>query len=365
MANAFEFAELSVDDERWRSFLSGTQADIYHLPEYVALEASRSGSRPAAALVTWSGGSLLVPYLVRALPYPSRGVDRDAMSPYGYSGALLAGDADRSTLEAATAALFEGMRESGYCSLFLRMHPILDAANGGFERVLHLTGETVVVDLDRSPDELWRGLRKSARRDIRRARDRGLTFEMRRPEGEDLATLAAIYEDTMTRVNAAASYFDFDLSYFDRLAQHLGDRLDVSTVSLGERTLCAGISSRMGAVVQSLLGGTRSADLKLHPSVLEIYGMLSWYQERGARIVNLGGGLGAERDSLFRFKQAFSHLTRPFFTGRIVLDRVTYDEQARLHASANGVSREELDQGFFPAYRAPVREAASSTPAAT
>lgn len=347
-----EFSELAPTDPLWAEVVSSAEHDIYHRPGYLALEARRAGYRAAAAYVSWGSGGLLVPYLVR----PVEGADgvQDAASPYGYSGALLAGESDLPTREAAVARLWQGVRELGYCSVFLRMHPLLTAAHDGFgAAALQPTGEVVVIDLSRSDDELWQGVRKENRRVIRRSREAGMAVEIGSSTGAQLQELTDIYFETMRRVDATPFYFTFDHGYFSALGAELGDDLALSTTSLGSTLLSASLWSRAGGIVQALLGGTRTGALRMQPNVLETYEAMLWHREAGATVMNLGGGVGARRDSLFRFKQSFSPDTRAFFSVRMVLDEERYRSLTLERARALGAAADQLAAtGFFPAYRA-------------
>ncbi len=350
MAN-IEYIEIDPDDVRWRDALAACEHDIYHLPGYVALEAARTGTRAAAGYVCWDTGAMLVPYLVREVPgHPEL---TDVVSPYGYSGALLVGDSDEETRREAVRCLFDGLGETGACSLFLRMHPLLDAANDAFgPDHLHRTGDTVVVDLTLPEDELWQNLSKDVRRVIRRAREQGLQAEMVRP-GPFLDVYASIYRETMERVEASDDYFSFNRDYDRALLDALGGRLHMSLVRLEDEVLSASLNSLSGGVVQSLLGGTRTAALPMRPTVLETYAAMEWFRAAGGRVLNLGGGVGGSHDSLFRFKQSFSKDTRAFYSVRAVLQPDSYSSLVDDRARALGVSVDQLaGTGYFPSYRA-------------
>ena len=345
------FHEVGPEDARWSSALSYGRHDIYHLPGYAALEARRVGARPAAGLVLSGGGALLVPYLVRPLEGPAGGTD--VASPYGYSGALFLGAWDRDARREAVRCLLDGLRDAGHCSLFLRLHPILDDVADAFpEGLIHQTGETVVVDLTRPLDELYAKVRKSERYVARRLTREGYQIDFLPADGA-LDAYDEIYRETMERVGAAADYFTFDLAYDRALAALLDDRLEVAVVSLGGKPLSAKLYSSSGGVVQNLLGGTRTDALRAQPSVLEAVAAIAHYRERGERVLHLGGGLAGQRDSLFRFKAGFSGTFKMFSTARVILDERRYDLSVRRRAGELGVDPAALlSVGYFPAYRA-------------
>lgn len=348
---AFEFLELDPADSLWLAGVATAEHDIYHRPSYSKLEAGRTGHRAAAGYVSWATGAMLVPYLVRSI----EGTDlSDLVSPYGYSGALLLGESDASTRSGAVQALWNGLREAGYCSAFLRLHPLLTAAHDAFApEDLHLTGEVVVVDLTKAPEDIWTGMRKEARRVVRRSREAGISVEFCEAGATALREFSEIYIETMRRVGAADLYYTLDHDYFRALSRGLGEDLELSVATAGDSVLCSGLWSQSAGIVQSLLGGTRTDALRLQPNVIETYAGILHYREMGAKMLNLGGGVGAQRDSLFRFKRSFSPDTRAFHSVRKVLDEATYKALTLERARAIGTTAEQLASiGYFPAYRA-------------
>lgn len=349
---ALEFHELDPGDDRWGAVLGDVRHDIYHLPDYVALEASRTGGRPAAALVSGRGGGLLVPYLVRDVD-GAPGVT-DLSSPYGYSGALFFGGWDAEARRGALMFLLDSLRERGHCSLFLRLHPVLSGAESAFpEGTIHPTGETVIVDLQKSTDELWGDIRKSERYQARRLARDGYVAHFE-PYAGVIDDFHEIYSETMRRVGATEEYFSFNLGYFRQLVRILGSRLTVCTVRRGDDVVSAKLYTESSGIVQNLFGGTYTRALRDQPSVLELTEAIKYFKTRGAAVMNLGGGLGGSHDSLFHFKASFSSELKTFSTARVVLDAPCY---ARLSATRSQQMNIDMDKlaamKFFPLYRTP------------
>ncbi|MEZ0231144.1 MAG: hypothetical protein ACAI25_21185, partial [Planctomycetota bacterium] len=103
-------------------------------------------------------------------------------------------------------------------------------------------------------------------------------------------------------------------------------------------------------IAQYVYAATADAFLRVAPSKLVLSCARDWVKEAGCRVLNLGGGLGARRDSLFHYKMGFSRVTAEFATFRMVLDEVRY--AALVEAALGGSLPRETDQEFFPAYRA-------------
>jgi len=83
-----------------------------------------------------------------------------------------------------------------------------------------------------------------------------------------------------------------------------------------------------------------------------IHAAREWAKERGNRILHLGGGNGAQHDSLFYFKAGFSKERHPFITWRIITDEAAYDTLVGRWQACLNVRAGERN-GYFPAYRDP------------
>ena len=113
-------------DRRWRDTLATIRHDFYHLPGYVSLESSRLGGTAMAAYVEQPGVRLLLPVIRRAIP----GSDAfDLVSPYGYPSPIAQFE-DVALLRGAFSAVVQTLRERGFVSMFVRLHPILELPDG-------------------------------------------------------------------------------------------------------------------------------------------------------------------------------------------------------------------------------------------
>ena len=353
---------LTPDSSRWRSLLDHTPHDIYQLPDYLLVEAARTHTLPEVMVVEAEGRVLLAPYLLRRcgdLAADGWEADQlDAVSPYGYPGLLLneAARGDGAFLDRAIAQLCQGLKEKGVCSAFFRLHPWLNAdfrtGVPGCTVVDH--GETVAIDLTQSEEQLWNQTKSGHRNKINRCRRQGWVAKLV-PCTTHLPVFVDIYTETMARVGATGTYFEFDQGYFEGLHQALGDRLHLCVVEAEGETVSAGLYTVSHGIVQALFGGTRTAFLKQSPTTLETDGVRQWAKERGDRVLHLGGGVGAARDPLFEFKAGFSPGRWRFQSLRLVSDPAQYQALVNRRAKALGVAPDTLSQGrFFPAYRATV-----------
>ena len=273
---------------------------------------------------TLAVGPLLVPVLVRDIPGSERS---DAISPYGYPGASVAGDPEPVDPAAVDWS------QTGLVSLFVRDRI------GGEKAFAGGTERSVVQIHDPDTD---RGIRSRLAEQVRSNERAG--WEVRTPAGPDStaterAAFHSLYTQTMERTGASERYL-FTPGYFDAVMRF--DRSWLLLASSPEVGAGAGaIAAVSDGVLHYYLGGTADAALEDSPFKNVVVAMLDLADELGIPL-NLGGGL-VTGDGLEGFKRGFANAELPFVTHEIVCDPGAYE---RLSAG-----RDAGD--FFPAYRAP------------
>ena len=113
--------------------------------------------------------------------------------------------------------------------------------------------------------------------------------------------------------------------------------------------IAAGLFSEVCGIVQFHLSGTLPERRDDSPSRVMLDFVRLWAKERGNRTFHLGGGLGAQEDSLWEFKRGFSEGRAVFRSWRLWGDpdaRADVMERWRLSTGLSAPS-----PGFFPPYR--------------
>ncbi len=353
----------------WQEVLDLLPHDIYHLPRYLELEARRYQAMAEAVLIKHDGELFFLPYLIRRCGEELRGINSpadnnvnpnelgfDVVSPYGYPGILLSQRAidNPAFLSEAILMLKVAWRDRKICSAFLRMHPSLNEYlldNPELESV-RTVSDTVSIDLHMTDAEMWGVTRKGHRSGINKCKREGFTARML-PVGESIDLFSQIYEETMTRVGAAITYYSFNRDYFRDLHGAIGDRMHICLVEKDGKPAATGLYSESCGMVQSLLGGTCNEFLPFSPALLEADFMRGWARDRGNRWLHLGGGVGGEQDSVYRSKSGFSKTCHPFMTLRLVIDEHRYEALVYRRTQHLNLAPGSLEQSsYFPAYRA-------------
>jgi CelD/BcsL family acetyltransferase involved in cellulose biosynthesis len=242
-----------LPEAAWREFVAATPgANIFHTPELFRVFARTPGYRPALWAATESGGrplALLAPTEVAVLGGPARRLTARSVA---YGSILVSPDeAARDALGPLLAAyakaagrqvLFTELRNLADMSI---VRPALEA--GGFVFEEHLN---YLIDLGRSPEEIWAGIRTNARRNIQKAQREGVVIEE--------ASLAA-------QVSQAYAVLQ---GVYRRLQVPLADR------SLFEEAFSTLHPAGMFKIIQATVGGTLAGVMTL---LLHGETIIYWY----------------------------------------------------------------------------------------
>jgi len=344
----------------WDGCVTICSHDFYHLSSYHRLAEHRGEGEARLLVYRENEEHVALPILVKRVSSVG-GLESssrvDVTSVYGYSGPVaVPGGVSPECAERFQAAVRNYFAEIEVCCAFARLHPLLDQTGllDGLGE-LRRSGTTISIDLGLPLDEQWSGFRKGHKYDIKKLRRESYSC-IHDTELVHLDAFADLYSGTMERLGAAAS-LRFDREYFRSLFG-LSD-VDVELfVCLNRGELaCGAIFTLCDGIAQYHLSGTSAPFLKNAPTKLVIDEARKWAQERGARVLHLGGGAGSAEDSLFRFKSGFSKQRHEFVTWRFIVEEDEYADLIRQRAQFLAEDeRGLLSSPFFPAYREPREE---------
>lgn len=343
----------TAQEQEWKGVLAQvTQHDFYHLAAYHRLAEER-GEGTAHLFAHRDGGyTIALPLLLRPVEADGGETWSDATSVYGYAGPLAShADMPASVVRDFQEALKVALAERRVVAVFSRLHPLIPQT-GMLDGLgdCRPEGATVSIDLTLPPEAQRAQYRSSMRTGLNKLRREGLVC-LRDGAKRHLPEFTGIYHQTMRRVNAHGSYF-FEPEYFTRLASGLGPALELFVVTFNGAVIAGALFTICDGIVQFHLCGTGDDFVKLAPTTLLIDTVRLWANDRGARALHLGGGVGSAEDSLFRFKAGFSDRRHSFSTWRWVLEPDAYRELCERHArrhAGQGVRWTSAD--YFPQYR--------------
>ena len=348
---------LDIKDPSWSKVLNKIPHDVYHLPEYVSLDAERTQTTPEAFLLEDGDKIFFVPYLLRSCAdiYSAEQTEiYDVISPYGYPGILVGQTSDDTPgfADFALKQFYQTLKQRNVCSVFMRLHPILgeDFSNIFKSNPFRENGKTVSIDLTLDEGQLWAKTRKGHQSTINKCLRLGLTARVV-SFAEYMDEFITIYEETMDRVAASDVYY-FSRNYFEGLSK-LDNKIHLGIVELDNQIICSCLFFESCGIVQAHLGGTKTEFLKQSPFNLLLHHVRLWAKDRGNKYLHIGGGIGGQKDNLYTFKSGFSKQRHNFFTLRTVIDSKKYNDLLGFRAKTINKSVEDLKTStFFPAYRA-------------
>lgn len=347
--SALGIAVVTVDQGRaWDDYVNETPAhDAFHHRDYVAAVAR---GEPLLLVVRHAAALWMLPVEVYQSQVGTADVI-DARSAYGYSGPLWTRDWPADMHDPAWQLVSDVLSDMGVVTLLLRLHPTLaDPPVWPRGAVARREGDVVVMPLDIGEDAYWDTMRRGHRKNLRRALREELVAQVESAPSS-ISAFCSVYDETMDRLGARDDY-RFGMEAFTQIVQSSELRARLVTVRDHERLLAAGIFLGHGPCGHYYLSGSKvDHAYGSRPTRLMVHHARDLLAAEGCSVLNLGGGLGAQRDALFAFKSEFSSMTRPYATVRYVLDGQRY---AALCRNAGLQDPPALGDGWFPAYLAPM-----------
>ena len=263
----------------------------------------------------------------------------DFTTPYGYGGWIIEGE-DSSQL---FSEYEKWCLEHGVVAEFVRYHPVIKnhVSSQSFYEVIAL-GETVAIDTT-NKDNIWANFNPKNRNVIRKAMNSGVVIKHELNE-ELMNHFVEIYNKTMDK-DEADKYYYFGKDFYQSIISDLKDNATVFYAELEGKIIATSIMIYANGKLNYHLSGSLREYQHLAPSNLLLWKAAEWGNDLGCSTFHLGGGVGSEEDSLFRFKRAFyrGDLCR-YHIGKKVFNQQSYDYLVELRDNLSGSS-------FFPKYR--------------
>lgn len=265
----------------------------------------------------------------------------DFSSPYGYGGWIIEGD--------GIAELFNEYEkwcvQNNIICEFVRFHPIIkNQLLCEPEYSVVELGNVVTMDIS-SPDIIWSNLTSKNRNVIRKAIKNGVKiYNGRYPELLD--KFKKIYDRTMDK-DCANQYYYFEKNFYESILEDLPYNSQIFYAVYDGKIISASIMIMANGKINYHLSGSLKEYSNLAATNLLLYHTALWGCENGYKTLYLGGGVGSNEDSLFKFKRAFyrkDNLNK-FYIGTKIFNQEEYEELVKLRGDVG-------ESQFFPRYRA-------------
>lgn len=269
-----------------------------------------------------------------------RGKYYDFITPYGYGGWIIEGHGNVSDL---IDKYKQWCRKHNIVSEFVRYHPMLDNASclKEFYDVVDL-GKTISIDLS-SPDVIWANMISQNRNKVRKAQKLGVKiYHGQFPQIYE--TFKHIYNLTMDSDNATEYYY-FKDDFYDSIINDLQEESQIFWAEIDEKIIAAAIMVSTNGLMNYHLSGSLREYQHLAPTNLLLYKAALWGCRNGYKSLHLGGGVGSQEDSLYKFKSAFNrNEVKQFAVGKNIYLPDVYNQLVEMKEL-------DLESTFFPLYR--------------
>ena len=217
------------------------------------------------------------------------------------------------------------MNEEYIVDNFVRYHPVLANAVSmkDCSEVIDL-GKTVAMDLT-SENVIWKNIDSKNRNMIRKAEKNGIVIK--HGQGIELFDdFIQIYNATMDK-DHAEEYYYFKPEFYKSIHDDLKDNYEMFWAEYEGKIIAMSIMIFANGRLNYHLSGSDLQYRNLAPSNLLLYKAALWGCEQGMKTFHLGGGVGSEEDSLFKFKIAFNRFSDcQFSIAKHIFDKKKYDE---------------------------------------
>lgn len=271
----------------------------------------------------------------------------DAITPYGYGGFIFNRVPSSESQKQCYKEFIETSKKLNIISVFFRFHPIFSNAKFAKNNIETFNlGNTIQIDLS-SPEIIWENITSKNRNMIRKAKKNGIIIK----KGftlELLEKFKEIYDLTMKKDNATEYYF-FSNRFYHSIYKNLNKNAQIFYAEFNGQIIAMSIMLFEKKHMIYHLSGSIPEYRNLAPSNLLLYEAAKWGSAEGYEELHLGGGLGAAKDNLYKFKASFNRQTSNcFHIGKIIIDNDIYTELLKIRLE-NGDF--DLSSKFFPLYR--------------
>lgn len=341
--------EVIKDKNVWKEQIAlVSNSDFYHTYDYHQLSKSKNES-PVLIKYTDEVTSLLIPLLMRDIENSDY---KDATSVYGYAGPLVQQIGENFNVDHFQKEFNDFLHNNDIISVFSRLHPYIEHQESILKGLGTITtlGHVVNIDLTDTIENQRAKFNRRLKTYLNKSR-RSCSV-IKGNVDEHLNDFIRLYHENMRRVDAKDSYF-FSNEYYRQIlsSEDYESELLLCVHTDSKEIIGAAMFMKKGNIVQYHLSGLSEEHFELNPIKLIIDEMRIKSTEEGYEYFNLGGGLGSNEDSLFRFKSSFSKDFKDFKIWKYIVNENAYEELAS-EKLGNDYATDILKTEYFPAYRA-------------
>ena len=347
---------INIDEsDKWDSMVkSFNNYDVYYLSRYTKAFKLHGDGEPTLIYYHDEEIRAINVVMIRDIAEDKRFKDKiesenlfDITTPYGYGGFIIEGILNDNNLKKFNEEYSDYCRSKNIISEFVRFHPILknSKVNSEIYEVVDL-GKTITMDLI-SKEQIWNDLSSKNRNVIRKAiKSDVAVYWGRSPELID--EFIPLYNTTMNK-DDATDYYYFKKEFYKSVLEDLRYNSLIFYALYDQKIISMSMILFGNDNMHYHLSASDREYQSLAATNLLLYEAACWGCENGYKSFHLGGGLGSNEDSLFKFKKAFNKNSETYFSiGRKIFDQEKYNELIQIRIQEDEF---DTDTTFFPKYR--------------
>ncbi len=346
----FEVWNLADDRQRYNKCLEKCNPrTVFHLTEYLLAEAEAENGITVVFYYEEDGMFALIPEVLRRindLPYMVELEEElyDMITPHEYSG-IISNSYDNALKNKLLKNILSYCRKNNIICQFIRLNPYLAELpliykENGFD-VFH-SNEQVYVNLEQTEENIMKQYRSNVRRNIKRAKREGLTFEIAEKNLFNVNAFQGMYRKSMYLLGAR-NFFYFNNRYFNKLIECDCSKLAFVKEETGKIIAASIMLLDRNTAYYHLGCSDREYALK-RPMNYLMHSMILWSRRMGKQIFHLGGG----HKSLMQFKEAYSETRIDYYVASQICDQKKYLNVCKKWKEQFS---EIEDENYYPLYR--------------
>jgi hypothetical protein len=244
----------------------------------------------------------------------------DLETAYGYGG-FYVNTENKEFIEKAFEKYNKKCLEENIIAEFIRFHTFnnFPLHHSRFLNMNIYDRDVVYIDLSLSKDKRWKSYSSNTRNILRKC-ERELVFQ----KSNNLDKFIELYEKTMDK-NKATEFYYFSRDYYEKLLNN--ESIELYEIKKYDEVISSGFFMFSNGFGHYHLSANNYDIRQYNANYFILDQIFEIAKNKGKKYFILGGGTtNLKDDSLLKFKQKFSQLTKPFYIGGKIYNDEIYNK---------------------------------------
>jgi len=292
-----------------------------------------------------------IPYIKKKINFPGFENFYDIESAYGYSGPV-SNSQDQIFLKNALELFKNYCFKKNIIACLIRFDPFTQLHNLFDKKNIDISYEGEIVYKKFDPNlSISEDYNTSIKNKILKAKKNELKVSISN-NYQDFMSFVNLYLNLMEQKKANQDYF-YSLDYFKNIFKEIDNKFDFFVVrKTNSKDIFGGCIVLKCIKKASIhLSAVSEQIKKLGAAVLLRHEITEFYSNKNFKLINYGGGLTKKNsDSLLKFKKNFSKKTKPYYIGKLIINKDLYNKLYNFLNTKKRIDMNYKDYLFFYKY---------------